>query len=292
MTEPTKAGEGLAVVKKPHVSPSQLDSYTRCGEAYRRRYVEREIIPPAFSMTKGSSVHTGQEHDFRQKIETKVNLPKNEVVELVAASFDGRIKAEGVLLTEAEESIGKAIVTGKAKDSTIRMAQKLSEAVGPKYQPLAVEVPFRIVLPGPRDLVGFIDLELENGFQDLKTGAKAKSQSDIDGDVQFTTYAAAYQNLRGKPPEEIVIDNIIDRVSPKTSKVTTEHIALKTLRGPADFKALANRINTIVAGITAGHFMPATPGAWWCSPKSCGYWRTCPMVNSERRAAGEAADEA
>lgn len=280
----------ISEVVKKHISPSQMDSYTRCGEAYRRRYIEKEIIPPSFSMTKGSCVHSGQEMDFKQKIETKTNLPVKEVVDFVAASFDGRLTAEGVFLTAEEESVGKAIVTGKAKDSTVRMAEQMARTVGPKYQPIEVEKKFRIELPGPRDILGFLDLIIPNGFQDLKTGAKKKAQKDIDADVQFTTYAAAYQGLYGKPPEEIVIDNIVDRITPKTGKVTTEHHEFRTARGPKDFEALANRVNTIVKGIESGSFMPATPGAWWCSPKSCGYWRTCPMVNSERVAAAEAVD--
>ena len=278
----------MGEILKKHISPSQMSSYTRCGEAYRRRYIEHEIIPPSFAMSKGSSVHSGQEMDFRQKIDSKVNLPVKEIVEFVAASFDGRLKADGVFLTAEEESIGKEIVAGQAKDSTIRMAETMAQSVGPKYQPVEVEKKFRIVLPGPRDILGYIDLIIPDGFQDLKTGAKKKAQKDIDDDVQFTTYAAAYQGLYGKPPGEIVIDNIVDRIAPKTGKVSTEHHEFKTTRGPRDFEALANRVNTIVKGIESGTFIPATPGAWWCSPKSCGFHRSCPYVNAERIAAAEA----
>lgn len=276
--------------RKPYISPSQMDSYTRCGEAYRRRYLEKEIIPPSFSMTKGSCVHSGQEADFKQKIETKTNLPVKDVVDIAAASFDGRMKADGVFLTAEEEGIGKDIVAGRAKDSTVRMAEKLAIEVGPKYQPLEVEKKFRIVLPGPRDLLGYLDLVIPNGFQDLKTGAKKQAQRDIDSNVQFTTYAAAYQTLYGKPPEEIIIDNIVDRVSPKTDKVSTEYHEFRTTRGPRDIEVLANRVNIIVKGIESGTFIPATPGAWWCSPKSCGYWRSCGLVNNERIAASETVD--
>jgi hypothetical protein len=267
-----------------------MDSYTRCGEVYRRRYIEKEIIPPGFSLIKGTCVHTAAEEDFKQKIESKENLPAEQLVELAAASFDGRIKAEGVFLTEEEESIGKSKLMGEAKDSTVRMTREFAKSIAPRYQPVAVEEEFRIVLPGKRDILGRIDLRLESGIQDTKTGAKKKNQSDIDGDVQLTTYAAAFQTITGKPPTDIIIDNVVDRMSEKTQKVTTESHTFKTFRDQKDFEALARRINTITAGIEAGMFLPATPGAWWCSPTSCGYWRTCPYQNSERRAAADAVE--
>jgi hypothetical protein len=276
--------------ERPHVSPSQLDSYTRCGEAYRRRYIEGHIIPPAFALTKGRAVHAGQEATFKAKLEKGDLLPVEQVRDIAVATFEGTVKAEGVLLTKEEESVGMTKVLGQAKDSTARMAWKLAETVAPRHNPVALEKKFRISLPGPRDLLGYIDLVLEDGFQDLKTGAKKKAQADIDGDFQFTAYAAAFQSLFGKPPERIHIDNIVDRVSDKTAKVTTEHHPFVTTRGPKDIEALAARVNTIVGGIEAGHFMPATPGAWWCSAKSCGYWRTCAFVNSERVAAAEASE--
>lgn len=276
--------------KKPHLSPSQIDSFTRCGEAYRRRYIEKQIIPPPFSMVKGSCVHTAGEENFKQKIESKVDLPVKQIEEIAAASFEGRVKAEGVLLSEEEEGRGIKVVSGEAKDSTVRMARIFGEVVAPKYQPIAVEEEVRIELPGPRDIVGRIDLTLENGLQDTKTGAKAKNQADIDKDVQFTTYAAMYEKKYGKPPERIIIDNVIDRVSAKTAKVVTQHISFETQRDGVDIAALAARINTVTKGIEAGMFMPATPGAWWCSAKSCGYWRTCPYVNGARRSAAEDAD--
>ena len=118
-----------------------------------------------------------------------------------------------------------------------------------------------------------MDLVIPEGVQDLKTGAKVKTQSDIDGDVQFSVYAALHVQKYGKLPGKIIIDNIVDRAG--KTKTTTEYVQFTTTRGPEVFDALARRINTVTRGIEAGMFMPATPGAWWCSAKSCGYYRTC-----------------
>lgn len=281
----------VKVIEKPYLSPSQIDSFTRCGEAYRRRYIEKEIIPPAFAMLKGGAVHVGAEENFKQKIESHQDLPTKDIVDIAAASFDGKVVSEGVLLSEEEESVGKEILQGKAKDSTVRMAEQFSKSVAPLHQPIAVEEKVRLALPGaPRDLLGIMDLVVDGGVQDLKTSAKKKLQDDVDSSVQFTTYAALYRTKYGKLPERIIIDNVIDRMTEKTGKITSEHQQLVTTRSTADFNALAARINTVTQGIEAGMFMPATPGAWWCSAKSCGYWRTCAYVNSERKAAAEASE--
>lgn len=272
---------------KPHVSPSQLDSYARCGEAYRRRYIEKHIIPPSFAMHKGSGIHIAAEVDFKQKMETRQNMKAADFVDLAAASFEGKVSTEGVLLDDDEESQGPAKVRGLAKDSTVRMAGEFANSVAPKYQPVGVEEKVRIELPGPRDIVMVLDLRLENGVQDTKTSGKAKSQADIDKDVQFTSYAAAYEKLTGKPPERIIIDNVVDYVTPAKQVAVTKHLEFTTTRDRADIEPLARRINTVVKGIEAGMFTPATPGAWWCSASSCGYWKTCPYVNGERKAAGE-----
>jgi hypothetical protein len=44
--------------------------FQRCGEQYRRRYLENEIIPPGISARIGSGVHKAAEINFRAKIQT------------------------------------------------------------------------------------------------------------------------------------------------------------------------------------------------------------------------------
>jgi len=46
-------------------------------------------------------------------------------------------------------------------------------------------------------------------------------------------------------------------------------------------------INAVVDGVKKGVFHPAPIGSWWCSPRFCGYWFSCPFINSERQAAAE-----
>jgi hypothetical protein len=98
--------------------------------------------------------------------------------------------------------------------------------------------------------------------------------------VQLTVYAAGHKRLTGQPASEVRLDVLV-----KTKEVTRQ--VLRSTRGAADFQALAARINATLAGIAAGIFPPASPGSWWCSDRWCGYWRSCPYVNSERIEAAE-----
>ena len=55
---------------KPHLSISQLEMLSKCGEQYRRRYIEEEIIPPAVAMLVGRSVDKSVDENLIHKIQT------------------------------------------------------------------------------------------------------------------------------------------------------------------------------------------------------------------------------
>src|SRR5580700_2286114 len=74
--------------RKPFLSPTQLEMFSRCGEQYRRRYIEHEIIPPGIAMAKGKGFHAGAEHNMRQKLETGVDLSVAEIVDVAVTSFE------------------------------------------------------------------------------------------------------------------------------------------------------------------------------------------------------------
>lgn len=257
---------------KPHLSASQLELYSKCPEAYRRRYIERERIPPGIAMLKGTGVHGAAEVNFRQKLETHRDLPASQIVEAAVAAFESELK-NGFVLDVEEESIGSSNVIGQAKDDVADLAEVHALQQAPDYQPALVEEEVRIELPGPRDLLAVIDLaDDQKRVVDFKTAKKSKAQADADGSVQLSVYAAAHQALTGEPPAVVRLDTLV-----QTSKKTDRQI-LDSKRGDADLVALSHRINAITAAIDSGVFPPTTPGAWWCAPKWCGYWSTCPFV--------------
>jgi len=184
--------------QKPHVSYSQVNMYLRCGEQYRRRYVEGEIIPPGVAMVQGRAVHRAAQANFEQKQQTHRDLPAREIVEIAAAAFEQDVQA-GVWFSPEEESVGKEKVLGQAKDATVRLAQAHAQHQAPDYQPQAVEQFFRLELPAPRDVVGVVDLvDQEGRVVDLKTTTRRLSQERADKSLQLTLYAASYHQHTGR----------------------------------------------------------------------------------------------
>jgi len=250
---------------KPYLSPTQLETYLRCGEAYRRRYVEGERIPPGIVAVQGTGVHGGAEVNFRQKIATGKDLPVRDIVDASVESFDKHL-AEGWTVDPEGPSVGDA------RDEVVSLARVLATEVCPEYQPTHVEQTVRIELPGAHDMLGVLDLAAGGTVIDLKTTSKTWSQAQIDGSPQLTFYAAANRLLTGQVAQEVVVENLVKTKRPK-------RVRLKSTRDAKDFSALAARINAVSAGIQAGVFVPAEAGSWMCSPRWCGYHDTCPYVN-------------
>lgn len=265
--------------KRPNVSPTQLEMYCRCPESYRRRYLENEVIPPGIALLKGSGFHKGAETNMRQKIDTHKDLPVSDIVDAAVAAFETGVHGD-FILSDEEESRGATVVISDAKDDLAEMADVHAKEQAPEYQPAMVEKRVRIELPqAPRDLLGIIDLvDDQQRVVDFKTAGRRKAQDEADSSTQLTVYAAAFQHMTGTPPADIRLDCVVQ------SKTKTVRQVVTTKRDTADFTALAHRINAVTQAVAAGSFPPSLPGTWWCSPKFCGYWNTCPYVNSERKA--------
>lgn len=258
---------------KPYLSPSQLSMFLKCGEAYRRRYIQGEKIPPGIAQHRGSAVHKGAEYNYRQKIESRLDLKADEVVDYAVAAFEDRVQIDGLLLDPLEEREGKPKILGAAKDETAKLTDLLMTQVAPKIQPVAVEETHRMALPdSSHDLLGIFDLiDDKNQIRDLKTTSKTKLQMDVDKDSQFTFYSFMYRAKFGVDPAAVVVDNLVLKKVP-------ESITLTTHRSDADYQVLINRINTVLDAINKGVYPPAPEGSWACSPRFCGYWSDCPYV--------------
>lgn len=263
--------------EKPYISVSRMESYSRCPEAFRRRYIEVEKIPPAIAMAKGSAVHRGAEVNFRQKIETHTDLATGDIIDAAAADFDKR--SADLSLSADEQSRGKGVVIGEALDSVVSMAEVHAREQAPDYQPVLVEERIEVELPGsPVNLLGVIDLaDDRRRVVDLKTANRKKPESDAHESVQLTAYAAAYHAITGEESAEQRLDCIVETKTKTSRQVITTH------RSVGDYVALAARINAIQAAIDAGSFPPTSPMNWVCSDRFCGYHSTCVFVNGSRR---------
>jgi putative RecB family exonuclease len=125
-------------------------------------------------------------------------------------------------------------------------------------------------------LVGFIDLLLENPggeivVVDHKTAARAKSQADVDADLQMTTYAYLLAANRYVFPTSSVRGRFDVLRKLKTPKLEHYH----TVRTADDRKRLARIAAGVLQGIEAGVFIPNR--GWMCS--DCEYAGACKTGN-------------
>lgn len=261
---------------KPYLSATQLNMYARCPEQYRRRYIEGERLPPGIAATRGTGLHQAAAANMRQKVQSHVDQPPTDIIDQAVAAYDAAIHG-GVALTAEEVSEGVENVIGENRDLVADLALVHAKQQAPEYQPVLVEREIRLELPGPRDLLGVIDLADDQGrVVDWKTGKKAQSQTEADTSVQLTIYAAAHRAVSGSDPSEVRLDYLTTGSRIKRGVVSSQ-------RGPDDYAALAARFNAVSAAIDAGVFPPAMPGSWFCSARWCGFYENgCPFVNGRR----------
>jgi len=260
-------------MSKPSISSTRLETMWRCGEQYRRRYVEHEVIPPGIALLVGTGVHAGAQTNFAQKIETHVDLPIDEVIEAAVAGFESRLRKESYELTREEASRGARRVIAEATDQVAAMAEILAIEVVADYQPVAVEVATLVELPGPMNMIMVTDLRDDEGrVTDFKTAGRKKSPDEVHRSTQLTAYAVAYRVDMGCDPTEVRLDTLL-----KTKKV--ERQVLVSRRDDADYDVLAARIDATVKAIEAGIYVPTSPTNWQCSERWCGYARTCPYFS-------------
>jgi len=244
----------------------------RCGEQYRRRYIEGEKIPPAIAMLKGSGVHRGAEHNYRQKMTTREDLAVKEIVDAAVAGFEAEV-GKGYILSDDERTEGDEKVRGKATDGVVSLTTLYAEKVSPTIQPVLVEEKIELEIPGAdHTLLGILDVADESGWvRDLKTTGKKKMQSEADTSMQLTTYWLAYLAKMGKPPAGVALDVLVEKKVPEAQR-------LESHRDASDVAVLAELFKAVETMLKTGTFTPNTQG-WWCSKKMCGYAAMCKFFN-------------
>lgn len=258
---------------------SSILTYVRCGEQYRRRYIEKHIRPPGVRMLRGTGVHAGAKHNFRQKIESHEDLKSQDIIDYSIATFDGRFKEQGVTLAPDEKSRGQGIVVGEERDRTYRLSELYADKFAPAIQPVSVEQTIEAEFPSKGfKLHGTTDLkDTREIIIDLKSSVRKRSKGEQHKDFQLTMYAALDFTLHKKMPAGCELVVLVDK------KSGAEVQTLSTTRTVQDFAAWFRYIEAVHDGILKGVFPPTNKANWWCSPKWCGYWADCQYWSDSER---------
>jgi len=247
---------------KTYLSPSQINMFLRCPAQYYFRYIEGKKLPPKSSMTKGKAVHSGVEFNYRQKKETRQDLPIKEVLEYTAATFE----------EYAAETAFEGKDKGKEKDSTIQLTKCYQTEIAPTVQPVYIEEKVEISFDNTDyDLLGVIDLIDETKqIRDTKTSARTPSEKDIQNSLQLSAYSIMYRTLTGEEETGISLDYVVATKTPKT-------VRLQAQRTEEDRQRFLRIMGIIAHNIKCKNFYP-NPTNFMCSPNNCGYWDECQKV--------------
>ncbi len=248
---------------RDHYSVSQLTMFQRCGEQYRRRYIEGDIVPPGLALVTGRATHKSAEVNLKEKmdsgklvhLEDALDAARDEVHEMFS---DGDIDTDG---KEREAAIAETT------DEAVTLSTIHYNELAPVIQPVGVEEKFEIDIGLSRPLLGFIDVVEKEAIRDLKTVKRAPTQADVDVNQQMTAYHLA-RTEAGMKPKLVIIDAVTKTKKPKVVTITST-------RTEADQARLLARFGAMEKTLEAGNFMPTDPTQWWCDQRWCGYWSTC-----------------
>lgn len=224
-----------------HVSVSNLIRAMRCPEQYRRHYIKGLREPRSGAMLIGSAGDVAHEANFRQKIDTRRNMPLPDVLGVAAEAFDAEVAEAGLAEIEWDgdpRSIkGRKAAAGKALDVAVACTESYYVARAQFVQPRAVEAPFELELPGiPVPLVGRIDvIATPRRIIERKT----LGRRDFRGDHRFQMQV--YQ--LAKPGHRAELDVVVKNKQPVTE------VAYGIVRAPDP--AEQARIRRLAAGTMA-----------------------------------------
>ncbi len=258
-----------------HLSYTMYEMFLRCGERVRRRYVLGHRIPPGFAQLRGTGQHSAQRLDLERKLQTGALAPLEEVQDAARDSIASVWDHGSVLLTEEERLIGPARVRDRLVDETLRLATLHHKEAAPLITPQHVEAKLTIRASNlPVPIIGYADVvERDLSVIDTKTTGKSPAAGEADRSDQLVLYSLAVSaHARELSPQQR-LDFLVATSSGRTTFVRQE-----TRNTKADHARVLAKMERVWAAMRSGAFPPALPSAWWCSPKWCGYYQTCPYV--------------
>lgn len=257
------------------IHQSTLNMALRCGEQFRRRYIEGDIIPPSIPAGRGTGVHKANEVNMKQKVESKVDLPTGDLTDAARDGYVHSLK-NGVYIPKEEQSEKKKLLNIGLND-TIRCTEVYSVDVAPKIQPIDVEHPFDIDVGLPLRLAGRMDYTERPELGDLKSTSMKWPDGRAQAEIQRIFYSLAFEKTKGIRPD-FTFHVLIARRNREGKPTSTDYQKITLRCTDRDYKVLFAKLRAFVNMLQKGVFLPANPTSWWCSAKWCGYYESCEYV--------------
>ncbi len=245
-------------MENKYLSVTQIKMFLRCPLQYKFRYIDGLKIPPTSSLTLGKSVHSALEGNYRQKIETKQDLPAEKMLDLFSDRWEKEVQE--TIFDEDENA-------GTIKDDGIKLVGIYHGQISPTIQPKLVEKEFNLSFENVNyTLKGIIDLvDVEGTIIDHKTAKRSMMTEDVESNIQLTCYSLAYRSLFGTPEKELRFDVMVKTKIPKLQQISTS-------RTQADIDRFLKVVGYVSKAIQSGLFYPCEDRQT-CS--WCGYRGIC-----------------
>jgi len=255
-----------------YLSHTQVAMFLRCPRQYWYRYVKGWKTPPSGALKQGGTFHKAAEFNYNQKVNSRSDLPVDQVTDYFAETFETEWSREEVKLDEGESK-------GALLDQGVGLIKVHRQVIMPTVQPIAVEQKLEYEFIPKNDkgepigdqsvkVLGVIDVVDEAGrIRDNKTSGKAMNQMDVDKDMQLSTYSLVRRMVTGRVEPELALDVAIKTARPQA-------VVYRTKRSPTMLAMHRNTIGMVARGILAEVF-PRNNNGWHCQPKFCGYWDDC-----------------
>lgn len=233
--------------------------FLKCPRQYMFRYMMGLRVPPKSALVVGLSFDSAATVNFKQKIESKVDLPESDVLDACATDFDKR----------APGTDWDGDDPGEQKDLAIRMTKAFHAKAAPNIKPLTVQEEFRIETDAGYALGGTFDVTEENHVvRDQKTSKTEYAEDAVQTEIQPAVYSFAYEAKHGVKP-----DFAFDVVTKHKKEPRYQEVRGKV--GETQTEQLFEAVGIMHSQIQRGEFQYSAPGSWWCSKTWCGWWHMC-----------------
>lgn len=240
---------------KGHLSPSQIEAYLKCGEAYYRSTVLGKRGPLTSALYEGLVMADVQEETGKVFIKTGRHLSRRDATDLHQERAD---KREAMVDRWDRSDSPNTVITRGRKFIKLFWGDG-----GPETKPVAVEKKFTIELAGV-PVIGRIDMMEAKSVVDFKV-AGSSEYYDVDRSLQLAIYAVAMQKKR-------VAFCVFEKYKQRVTWLEPEKDLVLGRR-----KLWLERIVSQVAyGISCGVFVPCKQeGNRLCCANWCHHWDTC-----------------
>jgi hypothetical protein len=236
----------------------------RCAKQWEYAYVYEYKRPPSLRMIIGTAAHAAAEVNYRGKVDTGVDLPLADVLDVFSDAFDS-----GVAETDGSPEDEKE-TKPQAKDSGIATLTVYHQEVAPGIQPLWVEHEGLIHI---NDIPYSYTIDLVDDRKRVRDHkyTKRRPQGASDYRLNMIGYALGYRNETGEVEADVVLDYMVRTKEPYHWPVASN--------GPVPESAeiaFAGILEMVSAAVQEGRFLPTgltNHACGWCGYRDiCEYY--------------------